>query len=110
MELDDTDAAYLLESIARGDGLPILGAGCSVSSLNARREPVKTGLQLACALADRAALPYAGEKLVDVLSAVKGQILSDVQITTLLTQEYKGVTPAKELEQLFQYSWRRVYT
>jgi SIR2-like domain len=109
MKMSDGDKGYLLASMASGEVVLILGAGASATSQNARGEPVKVGLALAETIAERAGMPYGGEKLTDVLSATSA-ILSKQQLIDLLVREYVGVRPARELEQLFSYSWRRVYT
>ncbi|MBB5049489.1 hypothetical protein HNR60_004267 [Rhodopseudomonas rhenobacensis] len=109
MQFSPGDRSYLLASMKVGEVILILGAGASATSQNSRGEPVKVGLGLAELIAKRAGLPYAKEKLTDVLSATS-TVLSRQQVTELLAREYVGVKPSRELEQLFAYSWRRVYT
>ncbi|MER9640333.1 SIR2 family protein [Mesorhizobium sp. M0239] len=110
MRLDSGDEAFLIKSIMQGDALLILGAGASISSKNSYGQPVKTGGSLARLFAERAALPYDSETLTEVVSAIRGQYLSDVQIVSILTKEYKGTFPSDELVSLLQVCWKRVYT
>lgn len=109
-KLEAEDENYLKHSIEIGEAVLVLGAGASATSLNKSNEPVKTALQLAEALTHRAGLPYAGETLTEVLGAVRQNFLSDEQILSILINEYKGVTPSKELEELFNIVWKRLYT
>lgn len=109
MKISEEDANYLLASMKLGEVVLILGAGASVSSLNRNSEPVKIGLALAELIAARAGLPYSGEKLTDVLSA-SAKTLSKKQLTDILVREYVGIKPSAELERLFSFIWKRVYT
>jgi hypothetical protein len=109
MRLADAEKAYLLASMRLGEVVLVLGAGASATSQNSRGDPVKVGLALAAAIAERAGLPYNQEKLTDVLAA-SSTVLSKPQLFDLLRREYMGIKPSLELEQLFSYSWRRVYT
>lgn len=109
MNISEMDEAYLLASMNVGEVVLILGAGASASSLNAKSENVKVGLALAKLLAERAGLAYSGEKLTEVLSAVSNT-LSRQQVTDILTREYVGIKPSRELERLFSFSWKRLYT
>jgi hypothetical protein len=92
-----------------GEVVLILGAGASASSRNRQQEPVKVGLALAQIIAERAGLPYGGEKLTEVLGAVS-RTLSKQQVTDILIREYVGIQPSSELESLFSFSWKRIYT
>jgi hypothetical protein len=109
MKISEADERYLLASMNIGEVILVLGAGASASSVNARSEPVKIGLALAKLIAERAGLRYGGEKLTEVLSATSG-ILSKRQVIDLLAREYIGIKPSRELEQLFSFSWKRLYT
>ncbi|MBR1204383.1 MULTISPECIES: SIR2 family protein [unclassified Bradyrhizobium] len=109
MQIDDADKQYLLTSMKLGEVILILGAGASASSKNSKGEDVKVGLNLAKVVAERAGMPYNREKLTDVLAATSS-VLSRAQLIDLLRREYVGIIPSSELEHLFSYSWRRVYT
>uniref|UniRef100_E6VBZ2 Novel STAND NTPase 5 domain-containing protein n=1 Tax=Rhodopseudomonas palustris (strain DX-1) TaxID=652103 RepID=E6VBZ2_RHOPX len=109
MEIEPGDEKYLLSSMKIGEAVLILGAGASASSLNRASEPVKVGLALAELIATRAGLPYNGEKLTEVLSA-SAKTLSKKQIIDILAREYIGIQPSSELERLFSFTWKRVYT
>ncbi len=106
--MTDHDEAYLLTSLREGRAVVVLGAGASMSSRNGKG-PVANGGQLAAILANKAALPYGGEQLTEVLAAVQ-PILGSLGINTVLESEYKGVEPSPELTELFRYSWKRLYT
>lgn len=110
MVISAEDEAYLLNSMRAGEAILVLGAGASITSQNSRGEPVKDGRKLAATIAERAGLPYDQESLTDVLAAVKGSILGDPAIREILTKEYRGVTPSPELESLFSFTWKRLYT
>ncbi len=106
--MTDHDEAYLLTSMREGRAVIVLGAGASMSSRSGKG-PVPNGGQLAAILAAKAALPYDGEPLTEVLAAVQ-PLLGDLGIRAVLEAEYKGVEPSQELTQLFRYSWKRLYT
>lgn len=55
-------------------------------------------------------MPYGGETLPVVLTAVKGQILSDQQINRIYQIEYLKTNPSSELSDIFRYTWKRLYT
>ena len=74
MKISEADEGYLLASMKIGEVVLVLGAGASASSLNARSESVKVGLALAKLIAGRAGMPYNGETLTEVLSAVSGTL------------------------------------
>ncbi|WP_269220691.1 SIR2 family protein [Brevundimonas vesicularis] len=109
LDIAEEDARFLLQTIKEGDATLVLGAGASFGSENARRQPVKMASELAAEIARAAALPYADESLTDVIGAAK-QFLSDVQLTEIYKNEYRGVRPSEWLEQLFGYTWKRAYT
>lgn len=109
MQIEGDDERYLTASMAAAEIVLILGAGASVSSRNRHNEPVKASGALARLIAERAGLPYEGEKLSEVLGACS-TFLSDRQIRDILVQEYVGITPSRELEKLFTYTWKRLYT
>lgn len=111
MSFNDIGAAelgYLKKSIADGRAVIVLGAGASATSHN-RAGPIPAGKKLASLLADRAGLPYGGETLTDVLAAVT-PILGDAGNLALYKERYLGVEPAKDLQSLFSYTWKRMYT
>lgn len=108
--LDGADKTFLLKSIELGEAVLVLGAGASFTSKNATGKNVAQGDALASMIADRAGLPYQGEPLTAVLTAVQGAILSDAALRQIYIREYKGVTPSPELTDLFKYTWRRIYT
>ena len=110
MKIAPDDEAFLLRSMMAGDVMLVLGAGASASCKNSAGEPVKMGKHLASVLATRAGLPYSEENLTDVVSAVRGQYLSDLQIREILVREYKGIIPSDEISSLFQVCWKRIYT
>ena len=88
----------------------VLGAGASFTSQNARGDRIKVGEALAAAISAKAGIEYNKESLVEVLGAVRGSILSDPVLYSILSQEYKGCEPSKELEDIFKYTWKRLYT
>lgn len=103
------DGNLLRKAITDGNAVLLLGAGTSASSLNAQNQNVKLGKALAAEIANMAGLPYGGEDLPDVIQAVRPRI-SQVQLEQLFTREFTRIVPAAELNELFQYSWRRLYT
>lgn len=106
--IEENDESYLLKSLSLGEVVLILGAGASFTSKNASGNQVKQSYELAATIAERAGLPYSGETLPEVLSASKN--LSDKIIYRIYENEYKGVTPSQELEEIFRYTWKRLYT
>jgi hypothetical protein len=44
------------------------------------------------------------------LTAARGEVLSDQQLHTIYAREYQGVQPSPELNRLFSFTWRRLYT
>lgn len=110
MQLEKDDLNFLKAQIEEGEALLILGAGASVTSLNARGEKIKTGLQLAALLASKAGLTYGGETLKDVLDAVRGEYLADERILSIYSEEFSRTKPSDDLVDLFRYTWKRVYT
>lgn len=110
MNLAAEDEKYLLSRIRDGETMLVLGAGASVTSKNACGDPLKASAALSKVLAEEAGLPYKNETLVEVLGAVRGDILSDVAILKVYSEQYKNCTPSSELSQLFSYCWRRIYT
>ena len=108
--IGELDCKHLLASLQLGEVVLILGAGASVTSVNAAGDPVKQADALARVLAERAGLDYRGEALPIVLDAVRGHILSDSVIYRIYENEFKGVRPSVELCSLLRYVWRRIYT
>lgn len=109
-DISEQDARFLANSIARGETILVLGAGASFTSKNAQGQPVAQADYLAKIVAERAGLPYNGENLPLVLTAVKGTILSGAQLNSIYIREYTKTDPSKELVSIFKYTWRRVYT
>lgn len=87
----------------------VLGAGASVSSRSASGKPIKSGDALAEEIARAAGLEYTSEGLSDVVEAAH-PILGDSRIKSILETNYLGCSPARELEGLLNYTWRRIYT
>ena len=111
IDISIEDAAFLKRSIEICEAMLVFGAGASKTSRNVVDGEVKLSKELAEVLAVRSGLPYEGDTLSDVLAAVKGFYLSDVQIREILKQEYLGVTPSTALSNIIKtYSWRRLYT
>ncbi len=65
---------------------------------------------LAAFLADHCGQPYSDESLTDVLSATVPTYISEQKLFQILHELYCGTRPADELEHLFEYTWRRIYT
>ncbi|MGJ4889025.1 SIR2 family protein [Bradyrhizobium sp. HKCCYLRH3099] len=110
MNVLEEDANYLLQSLKAGEVVLVLGAGASADCKNTQGQKVKQSRALAETIANRAGLPYNNEDLSVVLTAVKGGILSAQQINLILTKEYQGIEPSSDLEDLFAFAWRRLYT
>ncbi|UXN65400.1 hypothetical protein N8E89_07030 [Phyllobacterium sp. A18/5-2] len=108
-EISEHDSNLLKKAVRDGNAVLLLGAGTSATSLNAQGQKVKLGKALAGELAQMAGLPYANEDLPEVIQAV-GPRLSEVQLHQLFRKEFTRITPADELNELFQYSWCRLYT
>jgi hypothetical protein len=108
-EIDENDSRLLQKAVNDGNVVLLLGAGTSATSINAQGQKVKLGKALAGELAEMAGFPYAGEDLPDVVQAIN-QRISDVQLHQLFRTEFTRIVPAAELNELFQYSWRRLYT
>ncbi len=108
-EISEHDGNLLLKAINEGNAVLLLGAGASATSLNAQGQKVKLGKALAGELAGMAGLPYANEDLPDVIQAVRPRV-SELQLHQLFRKEFTRIVPAAELRELFQYSWRRLYT
>ncbi|KAB0265600.1 SIR2 family protein [Microvirga brassicacearum] len=108
-EISQHDGSLLQKAVNDGSAVLLLGAGASATSLNAQGQTVKLGKDLAGELAGMAGFPYANEDLPDVIQAV-GPRVSEVQLHQLFRKEFTRIAPADELKELFQYSWRRLYT
>lgn len=104
------DEDFLRGSIERGEVVLVLGAGASASSQNRDGESVKLAAKLAEAIAGLASMTYANETLTEVLGAVEGSLVSRPRIDELLVHEYAKVTGCADLERLFDFTWRRLYT
>ena len=111
MKIEAHDERLLLKAVSAGDVVLILGAGASAACMTGQGAPVRQGAELALLIAEKAGLQFEEEdELSDVIGAVKGNRLSEQQITAILTSEYTRITPSQELEALFDYTWKRVYT
>ncbi len=108
-EIGEHDSRLLQKAVKDGNVVLLLGAGTSATSLNAQGQTVKLGKALAGELAGMAGLPYANEDLPDVIQAV-GPRVSEVQLHQLFRKEFTRIVPAAELNEIFHYSWRRLYT
>lgn len=104
------DEQYLRGNLERGEVVLVLGAGASAASQNRDNESVKLAAGLAKSVAGLASLPYNNESLTDVLGAVEGTLVSRDRIDELLIYEYAKVTGCEDLERLFDFTWRRLYT
>lgn len=108
-DIGEFDSNLLQKAVKDGNAVLLLGAGTSATSRNAQGQNIKLGKAIAAELAEMAGLPYANEDLPDVIQAV-GQRISEVRLHQLFTKEFTRVAPSAELNELFQYSWRRLYT
>ena len=108
-EIGEHDSNLLQKAVKDGNTVLLLGAGTSATSLNAQGQPVKLAKALAGELAEMAGFPYEKEHLPAVIQAI-GPRISAVQLHQIFRKEYTRIIPSTELEALFQYSWRRVYT
>ncbi|MDB5553828.1 MAG: hypothetical protein JWL86_3812 [Rhizobium sp.] len=110
MLIDPADEQMLLTVIGEGNAVLFLGAGASATSTTQIGKPVMMASTLAAKLASMAGLTYADEDLTEVLSAVVGPRVSTGTFHELLKTEYTKTKPAKELEDIFSFSWRRIYS
>lgn len=108
-EIDVHDSTLLRNAVKDGNAVLLLGAGTSATSLNMQGQTVKIGKALAGELARMAGLPYANEDLPDVIQAVSPRV-GDVKLHELFRKEFTRIVPASELNELLNYSWRRLYT
>ncbi len=109
-EIEAADEAFLLGRLKKAEAILVLGAGASASSANRDGKSVKQSKALAQVLAGVAGLPYGNEPLTSVLGASLGTYLTDDKLQEALEQEYLDVTPGEDLERLFNFTWRRLYT
>ena len=107
-ELGGAELGYLRKSIEDGRAVIVLGAGASATSFN-RAGPIPVGKKLAALLAERAGMSYDNESLTDVLAAVT-PILGDAGNLAVYKERYLGVQPAPDLQGLFAFTWKRLYT
>lgn len=110
IQIADEDARLLTKSIEEGEAVLFLGAGAAATSTLANGEGVKQAWALSKLLAEKAGLNFADDSLWDVIAATVGNRLSEVQYHRILQAEYTGVRPSTELQDLFDYTWRRAYT
>jgi hypothetical protein len=106
----DEDARLLTKAIEEGEAVLVLGAGASATSTLANGDRVKQAWALSKMLAEKAGLSFQDDSLWDVITATIGPRLSQTQYYKILQDEYTGVRPSSELQNLFDYTWRRAYT
>jgi hypothetical protein len=104
------DERLLLNALRSGEIVLLLGAGASATSTLPNGEAVRQASSLAALLAEKAGLAYANETLTEVLGATLNSRISQEQLNRILRAEYTKVRPSDELKQLFDYTWRRIYT
>lgn len=104
------DERLLLNALRSGDIVLLLGAGASATSTLPDGNAVRQASSLAALLAEKAGLEYANEALSDVLGAILYARISKEQLHRILRAEYTKVRPSEELKQLFDFTWRRLYT
>ena len=110
IQIANADARLLTKSVEEGEAVLILGAGASATSTLANGDRVKQAWALSKLLAEKAGLNFADDALWDVIPATIGPRLSEAQYHRILQAEYTGVQPSAELQDLFDYTWRRAYT
>jgi len=104
------EISFLWQQMKVGKAFLLLGAGASAASLNSSGQKIKQSRALARALAEKAGLPYSDEDLPDVVQAVVGRRLSEVQWRDFLRGEFVGSRPSQALRALFGFSWARAYS
>lgn len=104
------DEQFLKRSMERGEVILILGAGASASSENRSGVNVPMAGALAEFIANHCGQPYSDESLTDVLAATVPVYIGEQQLFKILNDLYCGTRPADELQHLFEYTWRRLYT
>ena len=104
------DERFLRRSLERGEVVLILGAGASASSVNRHGDLVPMAPDLANYIAQYCGQEFSDESLSDVLAAMLGQYISNVQLHAILSDLYCSTKPSDELQDLFRYTWKRVYT
>ncbi|MCP1471658.1 tetratricopeptide (TPR) repeat protein [Sphingobium sp. OAS761] len=110
MKIEEQAKNYLLNAIRRGSAFLVLGAGASKTSKNRSNKEVALGDELAKIVAKDAGLAYNGESLKKVIAACVPKILSRERFHEILIEQYRGITPSKELKSLLKFSWKRLYT
>lgn len=108
--IDAADERLLLNALSEGDVVLVLGAGASATSTKGDGERVLQGGALAKMIAEKAGLTYEDEDLPDVILGAVGPRLSVQQYYKLLHDEFTKVNPSPELQAVFKYTWRRLYT
>lgn len=86
-----------------------MGAGVNGSSENRSHKPIVTGRGLCEKLCEEIGETYNGEPLADVVSAVE-HLLGRDALNKILIREFRFTIPSDDLKQIFQYSWKRIYT
>lgn len=99
----------LKQKIRTGELVLVLGAGANVGSTNRRNEQIVFGEQLAEKLAISASMEYHGEDLSEVSSAVS-HVMGKDKINQILIDQFRYCNPSQSLNDLFSFTWKRVYT
>ena len=104
--------AHLLKQMENGNVCLVLGAGCSLTSLNGARERIPSTKGFCKVVCEAAGLPYAGETPKDVFQAVRAPSgpLSSVDLKKLFVDHFTECIPAPEMNKIVGFSWRRIYT
>ena len=100
---------HLTSQLQAGKVVLVLGAGASSNSQNKNKQPILGSAELAQLLADRCGLTYDNEPLTEVFEAAH-TVLGDQDLKDLFNLHYSNCQPSEELRDIFQYTWRRVYT
>lgn len=100
---------HLKSEISSGRAVLVFGAGASITSKGRNGRDIKHSAALAPVIADAAGLLYDNEDLSDVMEAARS-ILGDARLKLIFETEYSNCSPSRELEALFNLSWRRIYT
>lgn len=108
--IDAADERLLRNALTEGEVVLVLGAGASATSTKGDGDRVLQGGALAKLIAEKAGLTYEDEDLPDVILGTVGPRLSTHQYHKILHDEYTKVSPSAELEAVFNYTWRRLYT
>lgn len=103
------DLGPLKVAIERGAASLFLGAGASSGCLAGDKQPIPMGSALAESLASDAGLPFQGEDLEVVHSAVR-DVVGEPELHRLMRQYLTCGTPSQAYEILASVPWARIYT